>query len=101
MSTTHNRGHRQKFKLRSSKVPLPHKKIIPSDPQTPKQKYDKSLRKRLTERAPSPQARTTPVTTLSLGSININGLDMEATWAIEQLIKRYNLEVSVTIGIFH
>ena len=97
-STTPNRGLIRKINRRSSKVA--HNKIRTNDPQNPQQKYDKTLRKKLTERAPSPQTRPTPVTTLSLGSININGLDMEATWAIEQLIKRYSLEVSVSIGIF-
>ena len=47
-------------------------------PQKHKQKLLKGLRKKLI-----------------VGSININGLDLEATWAVEQILANHELDVSL------
>ena len=47
-------------------------------------------------RARGPQAIDAPVTkeTLKFGSFNVNGLDIEARWAVEQLLDTRGFDVS-------
>ena len=47
-------------------------------PQKHNQKFVKGLRKKLI-----------------VGSININGLDLEATWVVEQILAKHELDVSL------
>ena len=69
------------------------------DPNKHKQQSRKKMREKLQSRPPSPIRSSIPVTTLNLGSININGLDMEATWAVQQLIDKYSLDVSIQYSL--
>ena len=66
-------------------------------PQKHKQQYTRRLRKDLQSKTHTPSAPATPPVTIKFGSININGLDMEAGWAIEQLITKKKLDVSKKI----
>jgi hypothetical protein len=64
-------------------------------PQKHKQKNRRHMHQKLYERAPSkPPVEPSPKTTIRFGSLNINGLDLEATWAVEQLLERHELDVS-------
>ena len=63
-------------------------------PQKHKQQHTRRLRKDLQSKTHTPSAPATPPVTIKFGSININGLDMEAGWAVEQLIAKKNLDVS-------
>ena len=64
-------------------------------PQKHKQKYVKSLRLKLASSTPQkPKLDPPPKTSLKVGSININGLDLEATWAVEQLLDKHGFDVS-------
>ena len=62
-----------------------------------KQQYTRKLREKLRNSTTTPNSAPIETTTLGIGSININGLDMEATWAAQQLIDRYTLDVSNSI----
>ena len=45
-----------------------------------------------------PQVSSTgvpPVSTMKFGSFNINGLDFESTWAVEELLKTRGFDVGV------
>ena len=54
------------------------------------------LRKNLQQRIQKPStAVQAPPTTLTLGSINVNGLDLEAGWAMEQLLVTKDFDVSI------
>ena len=65
-------------------------------PQKHKQKFVKGLRKKISIRSPqNPQTPFPDRKTLRVGSININGLDLEATWAVEQILANHELDVSL------
>jgi hypothetical protein len=64
-------------------------------PQKHKQKNVRQMRQKLSTRPPSkPHIDPPPKTTIRFGSLNINGLDLEATWAVEQLLETHRLDVS-------
>ena len=64
-------------------------------PQKHKQKNVRLMRQKLSTRAPpKPRIEPPPKTTIRFGSLNINGLDLEATWAVEQLLETHSLDVS-------
>ena len=65
-------------------------------PKTQKQKFVKSLRRKLQSRKQinddnEPVAKTS----LKFGSININGLDMEASWAVSQILSNRGYDVRI------
>ena len=69
---------------------------ITYNPTQHKDKAKKLLRKTLQQRIQKPPpAVQAPPTTLTLGSINVNGLDLEAGWAVEQLLVTKDFDVSI------
>ena len=89
---TKNRGadhsyNKRKLKNMSNKLVA---KIIPS-PRKPKQKMTRAQRQFLNRRDLTPITTHTP--TLRIGSMNINGLDMETSWASQQLVTKHSLDV--------
>ena len=64
-------------------------------PQKHKQQYTKKLRKTLQSKTINPSIVSTPPISLKFGSININGLDLEAGWAIEQFLNKKKFDVSL------
>ena len=68
---------------------------ITYNPSKHKQKYTKKLRQKLQEKTPKDQSPPEPPTILTFGSFNVNGLDLEASWAVEELIKRRGIDVSI------
>ena len=68
-------------------------------PHKHKQKFTNNL---ITQqaRAPTVTAPTVaPPQSIKFGSININGLDLEANWAIEQLITKKKFDVGIKISV--
>ena len=68
-------------------------------PAKHKQKFTNHLRKKLQTRSHAvPDPDPAPVSTLKFGSININGLDLEASWAVNQLIlnRGYDVRFHIT-----
>ena len=67
-------------------------------PEKHKQKFMKSKRHKLASR---PSAKVSvpslPKTTLNFGSLNVNGLDQEAHWAVTELLEEHKLDVSIQI----
>jgi hypothetical protein len=64
-------------------------------PQKHKQKFTSKLRAHLQSQAHTvtvPDAP--PPQSIKFGSININGLDLEANWAIEELITKKKFDVT-------
>ena len=90
------KGTRNKLNNRVSK-PKTNKIVskLTYDPNKHKQQNRKKMREKLQSRPPSPNHSSIPVITLNLGAININGLDLEATWAVQQLLDKYSLDVSI------
>lgn len=63
-------------------------------PEKHKQKRIKDLRQRLQRKA-LPSVNNTPTPTrLKFGSFNVNGLDLEACWAIQELLEKRGFDVS-------
>ena len=65
------------------------------NPDKHKQKEIKQMRLNL-RRKPSPptKQKCPPPTTMKFGSMNVNGLDLEAGWAVQQLLKNRGFNVS-------
>ena len=65
-------------------------------PQKHKQKVTRKLRQKLRLQPRIPQSTEAPktVTRLKFGAFNVNGLDLEASWTIEQLLKDREFDVS-------
>ena len=67
-------------------------------PEKHKQSVTKSLRKKLAARLPGQEPkRPETVPEMIFGSMNVNGLDQEAHWAVSQLLVRHNLDVSSSL----
>ena len=66
-------------------------------PQKHKQQYTKKLRENLQSKTPATSPISTPPISIKFGSININGLDLEASWAIEQFLTKKKFDVSLKL----
>ena len=65
-------------------------------PAKDKQKFTRSMRRKLqlrkpAESDPAPQQ----ISSLKFGSININGIDMEASWAVTEILKNRGYDVRI------
>ena len=92
-STTHK--NERSFKQRSRKIVT----RLTYNPLKHKQRFTKNLRQKLASKTIIPEKVHVPGTSLKIGSININGLDFEASWAVEQLIGKHNFDVSFSFII--
>ena len=83
---------------RRSSVRIRTRKVIGRityEPEKHKQKFIKSLRRDLASRPPDkPKKSPTPDTSLTFGSLNVNGLSQESHWAVTQLMKTHQIDVS-------
>ena len=84
----------RKIKNRISKT-TPNKLVdrLTYSPKRHKQKVTKKLRQELQDKSLPSTTPATPAPTLLFGSFNVNGLDIEASWAIDQLIDRRGYDV--------
>ena len=88
-----NKKHfRKRQKTRTNKI----LDRITYRPKTHKQKVTRKLRQKLQLKNLPPDITAPPSTSLKYGSFNINGLDLEASWAVEELLKRRGFDVSVS-----
>ena len=69
-------------------------------PENHKQKSVKTMRQKLASK-PSIRASkpSLPNVTLKFGSLNTNGLDQEAHWAVTELLQDHELDVSIQFEI--
>ena len=59
-----------------------------------KQKFAKTMREKLASRPPAkPSKPQTQKTSMTFGSLNVNGLDEEAHWAVTDILKQHGLDV--------
>ena len=65
------------------------------NPLKHKQKVTKELREKLQKKPTNTKNPVVPSPRLKFGSFNVNGLDVEGAWAIEQLLKRKGFDVSI------
>ena len=64
------------------------------NPLKHKQKNTKKLREKLQKKPLSDNKPIIPSPKLKFGAINVNGLDVEGAWAVEQILKRKGFDVS-------
>ena len=92
-------GHKRCAAIRKREKKANTNKIVGRLTYSPikhKQQYTQKLRKDLQSKPATVPVPVAPSVTIKFGSININGLDMEAGWAVEQLIAKKKLDVSKT-----
>ena len=64
-------------------------------PKKHKQKFANKLRSKLQNKAAQPKQLSEVIPeSLIFASFNVNGLSLETTWAVEQLLKERNYDVS-------
>ena len=63
------------------------------DPSKHKQHKTRALRQKLQDNPPAQNSPLPPPTLLKFGSFNVNGLDVEAAWAVEQLLHGRGFDV--------
>ena len=73
---------------------------ITFNPEVHKQKVTRNLRQKLQKKKLPHQNPTLPPSTLKFGSFNINGLDLEACWAVEELLKKHGFDVMYKLKYF-
>ena len=92
---THNKKNKSYFSRRHNKVNS--KKIVDKityNPAKHKQKLTRKSRLILQQKIiPTPKP-ITPTQTIKFGSFNMNGLDLEAAWAVGELLKNRGFDVS-------
>jgi hypothetical protein len=88
-------SHHTAYKKRLKK-PNTNKLIdrLTYSPQKHKQKFTNKLRSTLQSKAPMVLVPVSPTVSIKFGSININGLDLEASWAVDQLLIKNKFDVS-------
>ena len=90
--------HSYRDKRRYYKRKPPSKKIVDRityDPNKHKQRKVRDMRKKLQEQQKTPpSAPKAPPAKIKLGSFNVNGLDVESSWAVQQLLQSRGFDVS-------
>ena len=74
----------------------PSRKIVDRityNPSKHKQKKIRALRLKAQSNPPAEDCPSAPQTLLKFGSFNVNGLDVEAAWAVEQLLRGRGFDV--------
>ena len=62
-------------------------------PKKDKGRFTEKLRAKLQQKVIHVPLPPVPTTTIEIGAININGMDMESSWALEQIVSKYSLQV--------
>ena len=88
------RNPKHKFKKRKARSRANQfSRRITYSPTNDKMKFTKTLRAQLQSRSLPPPTLPAPIPTLEIGSININGLSLESSWALEEIVSKYKLKV--------
>jgi hypothetical protein len=69
-------------------------------PQKHKQKVIRKLRQNLQQKTLPTPTQPKPKPTLKFESFNVNGLDLEASWAVEQLLTKRGFDVKSSKIVF-
>ena len=91
---------RKVLKRQSRRRPSKTVSRLGYNPAKDKGKFTAGLRRQLqTRNIPDPKPPT-PKTFFNVGAININGLSLESSWALEQIITNYDLQVIIYSSVF-
>ena len=89
-------SNRNKWHYKARQKPQTSKILdrLTYSPKKHKQKFIKSQRKQLQEKGPSnTQPPSVQASSLKFGSFNINGLDLETNWAVNELLENREFDV--------
>ena len=90
----HKARHKAKTKPKIQTTKLMDR--LTYNPKKHKQRKVRDMRERLQRKAPPPVSKPLPPPTkLKFGSFNVNGLDLEASWAVQQLLDKRGFDVSI------
>ena len=98
METSKKRSKRNQVFVRHRKTDS--KKIVDRityNPMKHKQLATKNFRAKLQQKKIVNSPSSPPSPKIKFGSFNVNGLDIEAAWAIEQLLTKRGFDVSLFI----
>jgi hypothetical protein len=97
-----DRRKRKKFLERNARKPT-NKTVsrLSYNPLTDKKKFTSKLRSDLQAKLIPPIHAPVPTTTIEIGAININGLNVESAWALEQIVEKYHLKVKLVLLTIH
>ena len=93
----HNRRHIRQFAKRNN---VSTNKIVDRltySPKKHKMKTVRAMRQKLQAKALPPPKPPSARTTLKIGSFNVNGLDLEVGWTIQQLLQTREYDVSMIL----
>ena len=88
-SNRNSRHAEARSKLRTNKII----DRLTFNPKKHKQKKTRELRQKLQKKTLKDPTRSISESSLKFGSFNINGLDFEASWAVEELVKKHGFDV--------
>ena len=88
-SNRNSRHAKTRSRLRTNKII----DRLTFNPKKHKQKKTKELRQQLQRKALADPPQCSSESSLKFGSFNINGLDFEASWAVEELVKKHGFDV--------
>ena len=80
----------KRVKMRSAKL----MDRLTFSPNKHKQKVTRKMRQDLQKKKISAARPALPKTTIKFGSFNVNGLDLETSWAVEELLKEHGFDVT-------
>ena len=84
-----------RVKLRSAKLI----DRITFTPSKHKQKVRRKLRQDLQKKTVQTDRQSVPKTSLKFGSFNVNGLDIETAWAVAELLKENEFDVTISFDL--
>ena len=91
-SNRHSRQAQNRSKLRTNKIV----DRLTFNPKKHKQKKTRELRQKLQRRTPDDPPQCVLETSIKFGSFNVNGLDLEASWAVQELLRKHGFDVKIT-----
>ena len=68
-------------------------------PAKHKQKVTRKMRQDLQKKTVQTDRQSVPKTSLKFGSFNVNGLDIETAWAVAELLKENEFDVTISFDL--
>ena len=89
--TRNENRHNSRKKMQTNKI----MDKLTYSPEKHKQRVRKAMRQTLQKKPSNHDPRTaTPPVTTKFGSFNVNGLNLEACWAVQELLEKRGFDVS-------
>ena len=70
-------------------------------PDKHKQKVTRKMRQDLQKKTLQTDRQSVPKTSLKFGSLNVNGLVIETAWAVAELLKENEFDVTISFDLYN